>query len=854
VLSPAAVAPALLERHKAALRSYVQALTKGDAAKVEAVVEAVWLEAQAAENAEFEEDPTVWLFTNARRRVVGSGAREAFANDEGGSGPGEDETGHEGEEPRVVVHRTISSLTPKQQEALRLKFQFNLSLDEMADITGQAKAGTGGLLHHAIVRIGKALGGRDDDASPLASDPRVTAYALDEMDASERSYFEKGIANGQALLEREKAIRGWGGHITEVLSSGAPVPKRRRKKRGAAWWKSRALWLSLVLATVVAVFWTGRQKFADRAGREDMSRASGPADGAAGSQPGADENDRTPVVGGGVAAAEGNTSPPAKPPSAAATRQADESGVTSRRRSEKSSAHANQEAVKSSASGGQGDDFFRRNTDESMPALILNPETFVEKPAAAGSSAAGRAGTAARNPTPAGAGNNEARKNIDLVKDQPGKGKAAEEIDVIPAMGGVQWQLALKQWPKREQVRLEEMLKFAPPPGRRPASHHPVEAQQEMVRSPWDARKQIVRVSLRAKDSPAPARGPANLVFAIDVSQSMAGPNRLPLVQEGVRRLVDRLRPDDRISVVTYATKADLALAALPADRSGELRGCLAGLEAAGLTDGSAGLRLAYETARRNRVEGGLNVVVLCTDGNFNLGTTDESELAALAAAQSQNGIQLSVFGFGRTDRNDLRLEILATNGGGRSCYVNTEEEAERQLVAQIDGLFAPVARDVHLQVAFNPARVEGYQRIGDVSDQDTAGTVAALLPGRSVTAMFEVMPKFGMSDQEALGRLQLGYTLPETGERQQQAAVLSGTGRTWAGTGMEFRFAIAMAEFGRILRNGRPADTTELDRLEGWVRENLADDAGGYRTELLQNLALARAVVQSQSTGTEAK
>src|SRR5207237_66120 len=128
----------------------------------------------------------------------------------------------------------------------------------------------------------------------------------------------------------------------------------------------------------------------------------------------------------------------------------------------------------------------------------------------------------------------------------------------------------------------------------------------------------------KAADAPAPARGPANLVFAIDVSQSMAGPNRLPLVQEGVRRLADRLRPDDLVSVITYAAKATAVLSALPAARSGELRKCLAGLEAAGLTNGWAGLELAYTTARSHWIEGGLNVVVLCTDGNFNLGITEE--------------------------------------------------------------------------------------------------------------------------------------------------------------------------------------------------------------------------------------
>ncbi len=833
VLTPAAVAPALLERHKAALRSYVHALTKGDAAKVEAIVEAVWLEAQGAGNAEFEEDPTIWLFAHARRRVVGSSPRDILAGESGG-GSGEDEAGNPGEEPLVVVHRTINSLTAKQQEALRLKFQFNLSLDEIASITGQAKSGTGGLLHHAVVRIGKALGAREDEASPLANDPRVTAYALDEMDADERKYFEKGVMNGKALLEREKAIREWSGHITTVLSSGAPVPKRRRKRRWAVWWKSKSLWIGLALSAACAVLGLGWQKFKDRAGPEDAAQGLHFTE-AAGHRPDSAEtpgkNSRGTVVSGpGV-----------------------EIEMNGRREREEPGPRVNPETGNIPRGSDYVGSAVRGDERKPMSVPESNPGPPIERRVAMPSPATGGLQAAAKNSAlpSSGAGPGEARKEIDLIKEQPGKRKGTETVDALPNMVGVQRQLALKQWPKREQVRLEELLKFAPPAGLRPTGPNPIEAQLERVHSPWDPQKQIVRVSFRAKDSPAPARGPANLVFAIDVSQSMAGPNRLPLVQEGVRRLVDRLRPDDLISVVTYAAKANLALSAQPAERSGELRHCLAGLEAVGLTNGSAGLTLAYETVRNHWIEGGINVVVLCTDGNFNLGTTDEWALGAMAAAQAKSGIRLSVFGFGRTDRNDLRLEVLATNGGGRSCYVNTEEEAERQLVEQIDGLFAPVARDVRLQVNFNPVQVEEYQRIGDGSVRKTTEVVPALLPGRSVTAMFELTPGPGAG---GLGRLQLDYTLPESGERQQLTALMSGTGQEWAKAGLEFRFAIAMAEFGRILRNGQPADTAELDRLEAWAQANLPEDTGGYRTELLQSLDLAKAVVQSQAVASEAK
>ena len=841
-----------MERHKAALRSYVQALSKGETAKVEAVVEAVWKEAQTAENAEFEEDPTVWLFARARRRVIGAGQRDALAGEAGG-GPADDEAGAEDEEPRVVVHRTIGGLTARQQETLRLKFQFNLNLEEIASITGQAKSGTGWLLHQAIVRIGKALGGRDDDASPLAGDPRVTAYALDEMDASERGFFEKGVMNGKALLEREKAIRVWGGHITEVLSSGAPVPKRRRKKRGAAWWKNKALWAGLALAVVAGIYWAVRQKSADRTAQADRGLSRGSPEFVA-DQPAEDgPNDLKPAAAGGGAGMGSNASRGLKEPRTATPRNSAAVDETGGRKGGQAPASAHHAGANPGARGNPHEDLFRHRSEHVKPAPRAGEENARERPATPGSPGADTGAMFAGNPAsaPTGSGGSEATREIDLVRDQPGPGKPAEEVDVIPVMGGWSRQLALKQWPRREQVRLEEMLKHIPV-GPRPATENPIETHLERARSPWDGRKQIVRVTLRAKDSPAPARGAANLVFAIDVSKSMTGPNRLPLVQEGVRRLVDRLRPDDLISVVTYAAKADVALAARPAAQAGELRQCLAGLEAAGLTNGSAGLRLAYATARRHWIEGGLNVVVLCTDGNFNLGTTDESALAALAAAEAENGVQLSVFGFGRTDRNDLRLEILATNGGGRSCYVNTEEEAERLLVEQIDGLFAPVAKDVRLQVEFNRALVADFRRIGDEAGQDTTGAVGVLLPGRSITALFEVTPGLATDGSGGLGRLQLGYTLPETGELQQQTMALAGAEQAWSKTGLEFRFAVAMAEFGRILGAGQPGNTAELDRLEAWVRANLMEDAGGYRTELLQNLELARAMVQGPTAGVE--
>ncbi|HEX2861724.1 MAG TPA: YfbK domain-containing protein [Lacunisphaera sp.] len=871
-LAPAAPAPTLLERHKVALRSYVRALSVGDAKSVEAVVDAVWLEAQSAQNAEFEEDPTVWLFANARRRVVGSALRSPLANDDAGAAA-EDEVSGEKEEPRVVVHRTVGLLTAKQQEALRLKFQFSFNLEEMAAITGQGKSATGGLLHHAMTRIGRSLGTRDDDDSPWAHDPRMTAYALDELDAAERKLFERAMANGKALVERGKAIRDWAGHVTQVLSSGAPVQKRRRKRRGGlAWWRHKWLWLGLCAVIAVLVYAVKRPR--DAADPEPASRAGSderPASAAIESNATRAERPVAQAGTGGAAvggssltrirrkAAEDNATGAVSAQAAndrgllqeAAPRSIGVNGPTlsedSTRRAAPEGDHTFLQPATASA-GEAAHAAVPRDSREERERLAREAVRPDQRAVPAGDE---RVEATARSDTPSlGADGDLVLGGMrDLARDKPGKGKPSETVDATPGLGGLRRQLELKQWPERGQVPMGKLLGHVPA-GRESAQESPVNARIETGPSPWDETKRMVRVVLQARESPLPARGPANLVFAVDVSKSMAGPNRLPLVQEGVRRLVDRLRPDDSIAVVTYAAKADLALGPTPAQHSGLVRRCLAGLEAAGLTNGSEGLRLAYATARANWKQDGMNVVVLCTDGNFNLGTTDDAALAAMVAAQARQGVRLSVFGFGRTDRNDLRLELLATSGEGRSCYVNTELEAERQLVEQIEGLFAPVAQHVQLQVHFNPEVVADFRRIGDGPDKEAESRADALLPGRSVTALFEITPAPRARGTDPLGELQFDYTRPEAGDRWQQKSVLPAWGPNMAPTSVEFRFALAMAEFGRILQGGQPGDASELNRLDDWVRANVTDDAGGYRTELLQNIELARAAVVVAASG----
>ncbi len=852
-------------------------LTGNDAVRVEAVMRELQLEVGTVE---VEDDPTVWLFMQGRRRVIGLGQRGERLKADTESGRGDDEGVAAGEDLRIVVHHAIQRLTPKQLEALRLKFQFGFNLAEVARITGLTGNGAGGLLHLAVNRVGQAICTANGTEAPSTSDPQLTAYALDELDEGERKAFLESGSNGKALLEGAEAIRGWCRQIGQVLESGAQLPKRRRK--GASWWQAKSLWFGFTALVAVAAGgvyfmrqpegsrakdWQGSGANGlgslptERASATESTRGGGAVTdqntggslASAGTRPSrnARASWETKAFGKGTGTAAGNVGGGEGPDADALGEDGPGSAAAGTKSRGSPSGATSKDRNQAEARGQSGETEKTTNESPDRPEaendIAPRPETESSTSLAAASSPANKQPAKTAIHRPLTAENKKIFITESEEKESATRGKVATLPAFKPGMGELKRQLARKRWPMPEEVSSAEMLKHAPPPTPAPGQTDPVEAKLEQARSPWDPAKRIVRVSLRAKDSPAPTRPMANLVFAIDVSRSMAGPNRLPLVEEGVRRLVDRLQAGDHVSVVTYADRAALVLPATPVGQAGALRSCLAGLEAAGLTNGSEGLMLAFETVQQGWIEGGLNEVVLCTDGNFNLGTTGETELAAIAAEQAKRGVRLSVFGFGRNDRNDLRLEMLAKSGGGRSCYVNTQDEAEQMLTEQIDGLFAPAATNVRMQVEFDPTLVADYRRIDD--GPESGGAVAMLLPGRTLTALYEITPKpAARTDDHALARLQIEYALPETGGKRQSALALTGVEQEWPQVGLNFRYATAMMEFVRILRGGPVTGRADLARLEGWVQANLAKDTGGYRSELLFVLAEAKvAADQSQ-------
>jgi Ca-activated chloride channel family protein len=285
-------------------------------------------------------------------------------------------------------------------------------------------------------------------------------------------------------------------------------------------------------------------------------------------------------------------------------------------------------------------------------------------------------------------------------------------------------------------------------------------------------------IGIKGFDVPNATLPPANLVLLLDTSGSMNTPDKLPLLKQSMRQLVNQLRPQDRISIVVYAGSAGLVLPPTPGDRSGEILAALERLEAGGSTNGGDGIRLAYAMARQGYVEGGVNRVILATDGDFNVGTVDQGALETLVADQRKSGIALTTLGFGRGNYNDALAEQLADIGDGNHAYIDSLAEARKVLVQEMGSTLLTIARDVKIQVEFNPALVTEYRLVGYenrvlrhedfANDKVDAGDIGA---GHEVTALYEITPVG--SGAEQLPALRYGATSAPTAARTEEVAHL---------------------------------------------------------------------------------
>lgn len=420
------------------------------------------------------------------------------------------------------------------------------------------------------------------------------------------------------------------------------------------------------------------------------------------------------------------------------------------------------------------------------------------------------------------------------------------------------------QLPPADAVRIEELVNYFSYDYPAPTNQTPFAARMEVAPAPWRTNHYLVRVALKGREIPSAERPSLNLTYLIDVSGSMSDRNRLPLVKRALQALVNRLDERDRVAVVVYAGAAGLVLPPTSGARPKEIIEALERLEAGGSTAGGAGIQLAYQTAREQFHSNAVNRVILCTDGDFNVGITRRDELERLIEQEAKSGVFLTVLGFGMGNYKDTTLELLSNKGNGNYGYIDNFSEARKVLVDQMLGTLVTIAKDVKIQVEFNPAYVEAYKLIGYENrmlkkedfnnDKVDAGDIGA---GHTVTAFYEVVPagqpvpdvpavdalKYQQTataaDKPPVGEgeiltLKLRYKEPDGVTSRKLEFVLDTGVIEYMDPSLDFRFASAVAGFGMLLR-GEEVDAGFAMKDVLRIAENSTGaDSLGYRAEFI--------------------
>ncbi len=410
--------------------------------------------------------------------------------------------------------------------------------------------------------------------------------------------------------------------------------------------------------------------------------------------------------------------------------------------------------------------------------------------------------------------------------------------------------------PPPDAVRVEELINYFRYDDPDPPAGQPFSVSAEVAACPWNTNNKLVRIGLRSTPIQAADLPAANLVFLLDVSGSMSSAAKLPLLKKAFALLVDQLRPQDRVAIAVYAGAAGLVLPSTPGSQKDKILGALDSLRAGGSTAGAAGIRLAYETAQKNFLPQGNNRVILATDGDFNVGVASESELIRLIEAKRDKGIFLTVLGFGTGNIQDDKMESIADHGNGQYGYVDSMLEARRQLVEQIGATLLTVAKDVKIQVEFNPKRVKEYRLVGyenrllaaEDFDDDTkdAGEMGA---GHVVTALYEIVPgkaegadlryqtrkeNGGREQSDELLFVKVRYKDPDADESRLLVEPLLDRDRPIEDASANLRFAAAVAEFGMLLRDSEHKGDANFEQAARLADSARGEDADGRRTELV--------------------
>jgi Ca-activated chloride channel family protein len=432
--------------------------------------------------------------------------------------------------------------------------------------------------------------------------------------------------------------------------------------------------------------------------------------------------------------------------------------------------------------------------------------------------------------------------------------------------------------PPAGAVRIEEMVNYFSYDYAQPTGDAPFAIHTEIAEAPWNRKHKLVMIGMQGKKIPVGNLPASNLVFLIDVSGSMSSPNKLPLVKASLKMLVDQLRENDHVSIVVYAGAAGVVLQPTSGEEKIKIKDAIDKLESGGSTAGGEGIRLAYKLARENFAKEGNNRVILCTDGDFNIGESSDDAMERLIEQERKSGVFLTVLGYGMGNYKDNKMQKLADKGNGNHAYIDGISEARKVLVSEFGGTLFTIAKDVKLQIEFNPAKVQAYRLIGYENRllakedfNDDTKDAGELGSGHTVTALYEVIPVGVKSsflrdvdklkyqqEPERLSRttqtdeimtVKFRYKAPDGDVSKLIEHPLRDQELKLNATSANFRFAAAVAEFGMLLRNSAFVSEASFDQVIELARKARGNDEEGYRAEFIRLVENAGALAATKKT-----
>ncbi|MFI5161160.1 MAG: von Willebrand factor type A domain-containing protein [Sphingobacteriales bacterium] len=467
---------------------------------------------------------------------------------------------------------------------------------------------------------------------------------------------------------------------------------------------------------------------------------------------------------------------------------------------------------------------------------------------------------------------------FNLAKDNP---LSTFSVDVDAASySNVRRFINNGQLPPVDAVRVEEMINYFKYNLASPSNGEPVGITTEISSAPWNQRHLLVRVGLKARTIDMSRLPASNLVFLLDISGSMGEANKLPLVKASMKMLVDQLRSEDRVAIVVYSGQVALKLPSTPGDEKQRIKDAIDELQAGGSTAGGAGIKMAYRIARENYVKGGNNRIIMATDGDFNVGDSSDGDMETLISRERYSNVPITIMGFGMGNLKDSKMEILADKGNGNYAYIDNLTEAHKTLVSEYGGTMYMVAKDVKLQVEFNPASVQAYRLVGYEdrlldkedfnNDQKDAGDMGS---GHTVTAFYEIVPTGVIDDysgsidplkyqktnnaasialySDELMTVKFRYKQPNSHQSKLSQVVVKNRPASFNSTSSDFRFASAVAEFGMLLRNSQFKQNGSYEQAISIAKNAKGRDDDGYRAEFVRLAETASSLAGNQYTTT---